>query len=127
MNMRQLSSAFAFMEVKIPATNADRRCLVMRMDHVFMKKIGMALAWISSMLMLMTPSKNRLFVVGAALLAGAAPMVLAEAKPNPYQAIVERNPFGLKPPPPPVDNTPPPVVIPLAKVILTGFSSVAGP
>jgi len=81
------------------------------------------------MLTYMTPSINRLFVLGAVavLLAGAAPMVLAEAKPNPYQAIVERNPFGLKPPPPPVDNTPPPPVIPLAKVILTGFSSVAGP
>jgi len=99
----------------------------MRMDHAFMKKIDVALAWIWSMLTFMTPSKNRLFIVGAALLAGAAPMVLAEAKPNPYQAIVERNPFGLKPPPPPVDNTPPPAVIPLAKVVLTGFSSVAGP
>jgi hypothetical protein len=44
-----------------------------------------------------------------------------------YQAIVERNPFGLKPPPPPVDNTPPPAVIPLAKVVLTGIASVYGP
>jgi hypothetical protein len=92
-----------------------------------MEKIGMALAWISSMLKFMTPSKSRMFVLGAVLLAGTAPMVLAEAKPNPYQAIVERNPFGLKPPPPPVDNTPPPPVIPLAKVVLTGISSVFGP
>src|SRR5689334_17517173 len=99
----------------------------MRMDCTFMEKIGMALAWISSMLKFMTPSKSRMFVLGAVLLAGTAPMVLAEAKPNPYQAIVERNPFGLKPPPPPVDNTPPPPVIPLAKVVLTGISSVFGP
>src|SRR3954464_6277697 len=95
---------------------------------VFRQNIGMALAGISSMLIaVMIPSKKRIIVLGAVLLAGTAPLVRAEAKPNPYQAIVERNPFGLKPTPPPVDNTPPPPVVPVPKVILTGISSVFGP
>ena len=59
--------------------------------------------------------------------AGLAQRVLAEAKPNPYQTIIERNPFGLKPPPPPPDPTPPAPVTPPSKVLLTGFTSVSGP
>jgi hypothetical protein len=63
--------------------------------------------------------------VGA--LMGLTTQVLADAKPNPYLAIIERNPFGLKDPPPP---TPPPQekpAVPPAKVILTGITSLFGP
>ena len=48
-------------------------------------------------------------------------------QPNPYLSVVDRNPFGLKPPPPPPPETPPQPVVPLAKVVLTGITSVFGP
>ena len=73
----------------------------------------------------MKPFKTRLVcVLGTLMAGGTVSMALAEDKPNPYQAIIERNPFGLKPPPTPVDNTPPPPVVPLAKVVLTGITSM---
>ncbi len=53
--------------------------------------------------------------------------VSAQDAGNPYQPIIERNAFGLKPPPPPPDptkNEPPPP--PLAKVSLTGITSFLG-
>src|SRR2546423_7027694 len=50
----------------------------------------------------------------------------AESRSNPYQGIVERNPFGLKPPPPPADPPPPAPAVPPSKVILTGISSIFG-
>lgn len=53
----------------------------------------------------------------------------ADTKENPYEAIVERNPFGLKPPPPPPDpstNAPPAVAAPLATVELTGITDILG-
>ena len=53
-------------------------------------------------------------------------LVLAN-ETNPYAAIVDRNPFGLKPPPPPPpspESTAPPV--PMAKVVLTGLLSTFG-
>jgi hypothetical protein len=53
--------------------------------------------------------------------------VLADTKENPYAAIVDRNPFGLKPIPPPPDpstNAPPPVAAPPATVELTGITSI---
>lgn len=55
----------------------------------------------------------------------AAASVLAYA--NPYQPIAERNPFGLKAPPVQKVDEPPPVVVPLAKVVLTGITSMFGP
>lgn len=56
------------------------------------------------------------------------PKMLAAAADNPYQPIVERNSFGLKPPPPPrSDVPPPPPPAPLAKVTLTGITSMFGP
>jgi hypothetical protein len=65
--------------------------------------------------------------VGSLALIGAAQVVLADAKANPYQGIVERNAFGLKPPPPPQsDAPPPPPAAPLAKVTLTGITSMFG-
>ncbi len=74
--------------------------------------------------------KTRISTVclAAALLAGATLMVLADAKPNPYQSIIDRNAFALKPPPPPPDPAaalPPPP--PPSNVKLTGITSMFGP
>jgi hypothetical protein len=72
--------------------------------------------------------KRTAIALGAAtLLAGACSTLRADAKVNPYEAIAERNPFGLKdppPPPPPEDNTPKPPPAPLATVELTGITSI---
>jgi hypothetical protein len=52
----------------------------------------------------------------------------AETKSNPYGPIIERNAFGLRPPPPPQADTPPPAPpVPLAKITLTGITSMFGP
>ena len=65
--------------------------------------------------------------LAAALLATASLPVAADVKPNPYESIVERNPFGLKPPLPPAPpedpsaKTPP---APPATVELTGITSI---
>src|SRR5215471_1239825 len=50
--------------------------------------------------------------------------VTAESQNNPYQSIVDRNVFALKPPPPPPDpeaTKPPPV-----KIALTGITTILG-
>src|SRR5881296_2776061 len=87
----------------------------------------MVLARPWGMLRVMKPMRNRLvYILGGILAVSAAQTALAEAKPNPYQAIVERNPFGLKPPPPPPDPAPPAPAAPPAKVLLTGISSMFG-
>jgi hypothetical protein len=58
------------------------------------------------------------------VLSGAIMTTLAIAKENPYQSIIDRNAFGLKPPPPPptniVQETPP------LTVKLTGVTSLGG-
>jgi hypothetical protein len=65
--------------------------------------------------------------LAAALLVGVGTRAWADAKVNPYDPILARNPFGLKPPPPPPPppdpeaNKPPP---PLATVELTGITSI---
>ena len=48
---------------------------------------------------------------------------------NPFQSIVERNVFGIKPPPPPSEEKipEPPPAIPPAKVVLTGILNILGP
>lgn len=54
----------------------------------------------------------------------AARAVTAESQSNPYQSIVDRNVFALKPPPPPPDpeaTKPPPV-----KITLTGITTIFG-
>src|SRR6185295_8615282 len=65
-------------------------------------------------------------LAGASMLAVAAPGARADTKANnPYEPIVERNAFGLRPPPPPPDpaaSLPPPA--PPAKVRLTGVTSI---
>ena len=62
-----------------------------------------------------------------ALVASVSSFCLADTQPNPYLSVVDRNPFGLKPPPPQPPETPPQPVVPLAKVVLTGVTSVYGP
>ena len=67
-------------------------------------------------------------LLGAALAAGWTFQSRAEVKENPYQIIIDRNPFGLRPiPPPPVppDPTPPPP--PPLGVNLTGITTLLGP
>src|SRR2546422_2759852 len=68
-----------------------------------------------------------IFVLVGFFTVGTAQMLPTEAKPNPYQTIIERNPFGLKPPPPAPDPTPPAPLTPPSKVVLTGFTSISGP
>ena len=58
---------------------------------------------------------------------GEAEAGIKEAGPvHPYQSIVDRNPFGLKPPapPPPPPTNPPP---PKADIFLTGYTSLLTP
>lgn len=67
-------------------------------------------------------------LLGAALATGWSFPARAEVKDNPYQIIIERNPFGLRPvPPPPVppDPTPPPP--PPQSVFMTGITTLLGP
>jgi hypothetical protein len=66
-------------------------------------------------------------LTGVVAFVGTSGVVAADTKPNPYDPIVERNPFGLKPPPPPPDpstNAPPPVPTPTAQVEVTGITSI---
>lgn len=63
----------------------------------------------------------------AALAAAALLATLAQARNNPYQAIVERNPFNLRPVPPPVVETNQTATAPPVKVVLTGITSMFGP
>src|SRR3954452_20014662 len=70
--------------------------------------------------------KQALFATTVAISVGSISFVWADARPNPYTAIVDRNPFGIKDPPPP----PPPVtevaILPMAKVVLTGLTTIFG-
>src|SRR5947208_16694459 len=54
----------------------------------------------------------------------AAPSSASNANPNPYQGIVDRNVFGLKPPPPPPAPPEPPK--PPVNITLTGITTVLG-
>jgi hypothetical protein len=66
-------------------------------------------------------------LLGGVIVAGFSLGAFAEVKDNPYQVIIDRNPFGLKPippPPPPPDNTPPPP--PALDIKLTGITTLLG-
>ena len=66
-------------------------------------------------------------LLGAALAVGWSFQSRAEVKENPYQIIIDRNPFGLRPippPPVPVDPTPPPP--PPPSVFITGITTLLG-
>jgi hypothetical protein len=64
---------------------------------------------------------------GAVIIIAATPalaVTIDNASGNPYQGIVDRNVFGLRPPPPPPDpelNKPPP-----PKITLTGITTILG-
>jgi len=77
----------------------------------FMKRIGSNLVWLTAIVVLV----------------GGRERVMADTKANPYDAIVERNPFGLKPPPPPAPPEDPSSKLPpapLATVEVTGITSI---
>ena len=63
-------------------------------------------------------------LAGSVVVCIAAQAVTSEPQDNPYQSIVDRNVFALKPPPPPPDPEaakPPPV-----KITLTGITTILG-
>jgi hypothetical protein len=67
-------------------------------------------------------------LIGGVLVAGWSFQSFAEVKDNPYQVIIDRNPFGLRPiplPTPPVDPTPPPP--PPLGIAMTGITTLLGP
>ena len=73
------------------------------------------------------PLRGLLQSCASVLAAGILLPAVADVGKNPYETIVERNPFGLKPPPPPVDPstlTPPPPPAPPSTVELTGVTSI---
>src|ERR1043166_7940259 len=81
----------------------------------------------SGMLAAMSGSKQGLrFLVWTVVLASASLQSWGDEKSNPYDVIVDRNPFALKPPPPPLDPNATPVVPPAppATVELTGITSI---
>jgi hypothetical protein len=75
----------------------------------------------------MTRFRRPAFRPLAALAAASLLTVLAQARTNPYDVIVERNPFGLKPVPPPVPETNQAAATPPVKIVLTGITSMFGP
>ena len=66
-----------------------------------------------------------LVCLAAGMALGAAPAAITADDSGPYQGIVERNLFGLRPPPPPPDleaaNKPQP-----SKITLTGITTILG-
>jgi hypothetical protein len=73
---------------------------------------------------MMTGGTTLACLAGAAVLCSTAKATADDSSANPYQAIVERNVFGLKSPPPPPDpeaNKPPP-----PKITLTGITTILG-
>jgi hypothetical protein len=63
-------------------------------------------------------------LAGVLLLTANARAVTTDAKGNPYQGIVERNVFALKPAPPPEANLPPPP--PPPPIELQGITEISG-
>jgi hypothetical protein len=57
--------------------------------------------------------------------AEAVPAITTETTENPYQSIVDRNVFSLKPPPPPADTTSEKKA-PALKITLTGITTILG-
>src|SRR5205085_11422437 len=75
--------------------------------------------------MIMERLKRTVCSVGAgAALLWSSTAAWADVRPN-YETIAVRNAFSLRPPPPP-QVAPPPPAAPLAKVIVTGFTSLGG-
>jgi hypothetical protein len=75
----------------------------------------------------MKPLMNRSVGLLGLILTNLQPLSSwAENTPNPYQAIIDRNPFNLRPPPPAPEPVVAAPVIPAAKVTLTGLTSLFG-
>jgi hypothetical protein len=64
-------------------------------------------------------------MLGMLALAAGIQWAVADARPNPYGQIVDRNVFGLKPPPPPQVDAPKEEPKPPPNVKLTGISNLA--
>lgn len=65
-----------------------------------------------------------MLVLGACALTWGTPPLAGDVRGNPYQGIIDRNVFNLKPLPRPEDNLPPPEAPP--KITLTGFTTILG-
>src|SRR5678815_1575567 len=91
---------------------------------------GVKFRWLNALIKaifpFMTAIKSGVFTAIAIVAVSAVPSVLADARPNPYLSIVDRNPFGIKPPLPPPTIEQPQVMAPLAKVVLTGVENMFG-
>jgi hypothetical protein len=74
----------------------------------------------------MKPIKRAVFAAMTMGCVSAVSSLWADARPNPYLSIVQRNPFGIKEPPPQVAPEKPEIQAPLAKVVLTGVTSMFG-
>src|SRR5205809_329503 len=68
--------------------------------------------------------KMLICLTGGLALCLAANALTAEPQDNPYQSIVDRNVFALKPPPPPPD--PEATKAPPVKITLTGITTILG-
>jgi hypothetical protein len=68
--------------------------------------------------------KQVLLFVSSLLCCGGAYAIVGDNSGNPYQGIVDRNVFGLKPPPPPPPTEPP--LPPAPKVTITGITTILG-
>ncbi|MBI3852964.1 MAG: hypothetical protein HY298_22150 [Verrucomicrobia bacterium] len=64
-------------------------------------------------------------LLGGLLFSTGVKAVVTDAKENPYNVIIERNVFGIKPPPPIVP--PPPAVMPATEVKLAGITTILSP
>jgi hypothetical protein len=64
-------------------------------------------------------------LMGSLALCAAANEVTPDVSANPYQSIVDRNVFGLKPPPPPPDTSEANKA-PVLKITLTGMTDILG-
>src|SRR5688572_28684841 len=78
----------------------------------------------SMLVSMITLCRRGIFVIYGVSILTAASSIFAEARPNPYGGIVDRNPFGLKPPPPPVVETNSEPAAPPPNVKLTGISNL---
>lgn len=68
-----------------------------------------------------------LMLSGLSLLLFAPPVFAVTSGANPYDGIVVRNSFGLKPPPDPADSVKPPPPPVSANIKLQGFTTLLGP
>src|SRR5258706_3618307 len=78
------------------------------------------------MLRVMNLGKAAGFAAVAFCSALCLPWVWADTRSNPYEPIASRNVFAIKPPPPPPPEQPVVPAAPLAKVVLTGVTTMFG-